>query len=146
MADRLPPRRLALIAACAAVLLAPTLAGPAAAEVPQPRLLWSGTTPGAPPARAGTAALPAAAPAPAAPARSPSKRGQTMERLGSGVWIEGPGFEVTYGGNYDGCARRCLASDKCVMIEYYRPERKCNLYSTIRPRRQGGASDVAIRS
>ena len=73
-----------------------------------------------------------------------TKRAPTMQRF-EGVWVEGPGFEVTYGGNYDGCAKRCLANDKCVMIEYYRPEKKCNLYSTMRPRLKGGSSDVAIR-
>ncbi len=64
----------------------------------------------------------------------------------TGVWVEGPGFEVTYGGNYDGCAQRCLGNKSCLMIEYYRPERKCNLYNTIRPRKAGGSSIVGIRS
>lgn len=63
----------------------------------------------------------------------------------TGVWVEGPGFEVTYGGNYDGCAQRCLGNKSCLMIEYYRPERKCNLYDTIRPRKVGGSSIVGIR-
>jgi PAN domain len=68
----------------------------------------------------------------------------TMERL-AGVWVEGPGFEITYGGSYDGCAQKCLAHAKCAMIEYYRPEKKCNLYDAVRPRKSGGSSDVAIR-
>jgi hypothetical protein len=63
----------------------------------------------------------------------------------SGVWVEGPGFDITYGGNYDGCAKRCLGTPKCVMIEYYRPEKKCNMYDTLRPRKSGGSSDVGIR-
>ena len=67
-----------------------------------------------------------------------------IERL-AGVWVEGPGFDVTYGGTYDGCAQKCLANDKCVMIEYYRPEKKCNLYDTVRPRKSGGSSDVGLR-
>lgn len=67
-----------------------------------------------------------------------------MDRL-SGVWVEGPGFEITYGKNYDVCAQRCLSTAKCVMIEYYRPEKKCNLYDALRPRKTGGSSDVAIR-
>jgi PAN domain len=75
----------------------------------------------------------------AGPARAPG-----MERF-PGVWVEGPGFEVTYGGAYEGCAQRCTANAKCVMIEYYRPEKKCNLYNTLRPRKNGGSSDVAIR-
>jgi hypothetical protein len=67
-----------------------------------------------------------------------------IERL-AGVWIEGPGFDITYGGTYDGCAQKCIANDKCVMIEYYRPEKKCNLYDVVRPRKTGGSSDVGLR-
>jgi hypothetical protein len=67
-----------------------------------------------------------------------------IERL-AGVWVEGPGFDVTYGGTYDGCAQKCLGHDKCVMIEYYRPEKKCNLYDAVRPRKTGGSSDVGLR-
>jgi hypothetical protein len=31
------------------------------------------------------------------------------------------------------------------MIEFYRPERKCNLYDKVRPRLAGGSSIVGIR-
>jgi PAN-like domain len=67
-----------------------------------------------------------------------------LERL-AGVWVEGPGYEISYGGTYDGCAQKCLSASSCVMIEYYRPEKKCNLYNTMRPRKPGGSSDVGIR-
>lgn len=67
-----------------------------------------------------------------------------MQRF-AGVWVEGPGFDITYGGNYDACAARCLATAKCAMIEYYRPEKKCNMYDAMRPRLKGGSSDVAIK-
>jgi hypothetical protein len=63
----------------------------------------------------------------------------------TGVWIEGPGFDVTYGVTAAVCAQRCLGNPKCVMIEYYRPEKKCNLYDTIRPQKAGGSSVVGIR-
>ena len=63
----------------------------------------------------------------------------------SGVWVEGRGYDVTYGGTYEACATRCLATTKCVMIEFYRPEKKCNLYDQMRPRKTGGASKVGIR-
>ena len=62
-----------------------------------------------------------------------------------GVWVEGRGYDVTYGGTYDSCAARCLAAAKCVMIEFYRPEKKCNLYDQMRPHKTGGASKVGIR-
>jgi hypothetical protein len=67
-----------------------------------------------------------------------------MERL-SGVWVEGPGFNITYGGDYEACAQKCLGTPQCVMIEYYRPEKKCNMYDKLRPRVKGGSSDVALR-
>jgi hypothetical protein len=80
-----------------------------------------------------------------APAMQPAA-GQPaqIERL-SGVWIEGPGYDIKYGATYEVCAQRCLATEKCVMIEYYRPEKKCNLYDKVRPRVPGGASDVGLR-
>lgn len=67
-----------------------------------------------------------------------------MEKL-AGVWVDGPGYDVTYGKTYEACAARCLAAERCVMIEFYRPERKCNLYAEVRPRRKGGSSDVGLR-
>lgn len=81
--------------------------------------------------------------APAPPPTQPPL-GTVMDRL-SGVWVEGPGFDITYGGNYEACAKKCLGHARCVMIEYYRPEKKCNMYDTARPRKPGGSSDVAIR-
>ncbi|HRD78647.1 MAG TPA: PAN domain-containing protein [Hyphomicrobiaceae bacterium] len=92
-------------------------------------------------AAAGSAA--AQSPSPAAPPATLTAAA-TMERL-KGMWIEGPGFDITYGAAYEACATRCLANARCRMIEYYRPERKCNLYDTVRPRLKGGSSDVAIR-
>lgn len=77
--------------------------------------------------------------------RAPSTRSDdTIEPL-SGVWIEGPGIDVTYGGTYDSCVARCLANTACLLIEFYRPEKKCNLYDELRPRKTGGASNVGIR-
>ena len=76
------------------------------------------------------------APVPAKPA--------VMEKF-SGVWVEGPGFDITYGKAYDVCAQRCLANATCKMIEYYRPQKKCNMYAAERPRLKGGSSEVAIR-
>ena len=63
----------------------------------------------------------------------------------TGVWIEGPGYDVTHGKSYEVCAARCLQTPRCVMIEYYRPERKCNHYAEVRPRKRGGASIVGVR-
>lgn len=87
--------------------------------------------------------LPATAKPAAAPLAVAQPKG-TIEKL-SGVWVEGPGFNITYGKTYEVCAQLCLDTQKCVMIEYYRPEKKCNLYDTLRPRKQGGSSHVGIR-
>jgi PAN domain len=78
------------------------------------------------------------------PNAQPTKAAPSMERF-QGVWVEGGGFNITYGGNYDACAAKCLATAKCVMIEYYRPEKKCNMYDAERPRLKGGMSDVALK-
>ena len=68
-----------------------------------------------------------------------------MTRL-PGVWVEGPGYDIKYGATYDTCAARCLAASKCVMIEYYRPEKKCNMYDARRTAKAGGSSDVAVKA
>jgi hypothetical protein len=69
----------------------------------------------------------------------------TLKRF-DGVWVEGPGFDITYGGTYQACSKRCLANAKCVMIEFYRPEKKCNLYDSVRKKLKGGLSVVGVRS
>ena len=89
-------------------------------------------------------ALLAALAAPPAAAQAPANVRASLERQ-SGVWVEGPGYDITYGGTYETCAMRCLAASQCVMIEFYRPERKCNLYSTARPLKKGGSSVVGLR-
>jgi hypothetical protein len=88
-----------------------------------------------PPMKAGAAGL---------AARPDGARRGTIEKL-TGVWVEGPGFDVSYGGSYEACAQKCLEHKMCVMLEYYRPEKKCNLYKEMRPRKAGGASFVGIR-
>jgi hypothetical protein len=89
-------------------------------------------------------ALAQGSPQPTAPTVPAAATPQRMERL-SGVWIDGPGYDIVYGGPYDACAARCAATSACAMIEYYRPEKKCNMYKVVRPRLKGGSSDVAIK-
>ena len=86
----------------------------------------------------------AGGPKPAEATPESAALGARMEKL-TGVWIEGPGFEITYGRAYEACAERCLGNPSCVMVEYYFPEKKCNLYNTVRPRLKGGSSIVGIR-
>lgn len=64
----------------------------------------------------------------------------------TGMWVEGPGYDINYGGTYEQCATRCLAAAPCVMIEYYRPEKKCNMYNAVRPLKIGGSSIVGTKT
>jgi PAN domain len=73
-----------------------------------------------------------------------SAKGARIVKM-TGVWVEGPGATITYGGTYTACADQCLANPSCLMLEYYRPEKKCNLYREVRPRLKGGSSDVGLR-
>jgi hypothetical protein len=97
---------------------------------------------------AGLAALPASVVAQGAPVALPvaqsDRSAPRMDRL-SGVWVDGPGYDIVYGVDYQACATRCLATSACAMIEFYRPEKKCNMYTSVRPRAKGGSSDVAIK-
>jgi hypothetical protein len=97
-------------------------------------------------AASGQAFAQSAATVTTAPAESTAPAASTgrIKKL-TGVWVEGPGFDIKYGAAYDMCASRCLANPACVMIEYYRPEKKCNLYREVRPRLKGGSSFVGLR-
>ncbi len=84
--------------------------------------------------------------APAVPAAvSPPPRSAFIERRPYGEWVEGDGYEVWTGSNYSDCEQRCLADSRCAMMEFHRPERKCNLYRERRAIKSGGSSDVGIR-
>jgi hypothetical protein len=127
------PRRLPVAIAASAIVAVVALFASTVVSAQQP-------SPAPQPAEAASAPPAPSTSAPPAVASA----GARMERL-SGVWVEGPGYEVTYGRDYAECARRCLDRARCRMVEYYRPEKKCNLYDALRPRKQGGASDVAIK-
>ena len=89
-------------------------------------------------------ALPAAAAFAQDQGQVPAQARSSIEKA-TGMWVEGPGFDINYGGTYDRCAERCLATSSCVMIEYYRPEKKCNMYDAVRPLKSGGASIVGTK-
>jgi hypothetical protein len=149
-----------LLALAVLLMAAATSAGTALAQSgtgetvmlpPQPKLVWEGILRRAPesPPPAGLGMRPPALPQAATvlqPMLAPpaAKPGTTIQRQ-NGTWIEGPGYDITYGADYDTCAKRCLGTTKCVMIEYYTPERKCNLYDAVRPQKAGGSSFVGIR-
>ena len=78
-------------------------------------------------------------------AEVPSSVRQAVMKKTPGVWVEGPGYQITYGRTYELCAQQCLAANRCRMIEFYRPEKKCNLYDSVRPQLKGGDSTVGIR-
>jgi hypothetical protein len=64
----------------------------------------------------------------------------------TGVWVEGPGYDIKYGGTYEQCSERCLTTSACMMIEYYKPEKKCNMYNTERALKTGGDSIVGTKT
>ena len=138
MRSNRPAAAFLVISLVAALTLA--VAGVAVGQDQGGGVAGSGETPRASPAPPTTPASPS--PADAVPPAS--SKGDRMEKF-SGVWIEGPGYDIKYGGNYEGCARRCLDSAKCVMVEFYWPEKKCNHYDTVRPRLKGGSSHVGVR-
>jgi hypothetical protein len=46
-------------------------------------------------------------------------------------WVDGDGFDTTYGGTIDTCEARCRRDDRCQMYEFYFGKDtgpKCNLY------------------
>lgn len=58
----------------------------------------------------------------------------------------GEGFDTTFDSDYASCEARCLASERCQMIELYKPEAKCNLFD--HKRTEANAEDdtiVAVR-
>lgn len=137
----------ALITAGVGTALAQSRTGDAVMVPPEPKLVWEGKLRAVPPPPSGLGMRPPAiaiAPLAAAIVPPPAKPGTTIQRQ-NGTWIEGPGYDITYGADYDTCAKRCLGTTRCVMIEYYTPEKKCNLYDTIRPQKAGGSSFVGIR-
>ena len=86
------------------------------------------------------------APAGAAPS-VPSALSPPTQRINKqeGVWIEGPGYDITYGASYEACVQRCLDAPTCVQLEYYRPQKKCNMYASTRPILKGGDSFVGLK-
>ena len=50
----------------------------------------------------------------AIPALAVGKSGETMDKLPGAVWIDGPGYNVTYGVSYEACAAKCLGASNTV--------------------------------
>lgn len=68
-----------------------------------------------------------------------------MERL-SGQWVKGDGnLLVETMGSATQCEQACLSESSCKVSEYFRPERKCSLFSYMPQISPGGKADVAIK-
>lgn len=67
-----------------------------------------------------------------------------IEKLAS-HYVEGPGYVTHWGGTYDQCDRRCVADQRCVMIEFYKPQKKCHLYDHTRFSGRSDAADVGMK-
>jgi hypothetical protein len=49
-------------------------------------------------------------------------------------FVEGEGYE-----------QRCAADNSCVMLEFYKPDRKCNLYANRRSIGSASTADVGVK-
>ena len=85
------------------------------------------------------AALAIPKPAPVSPPASASRSGATLI-LYANRYVDGEGYETTLNSSYDQCAERCVADSRCRMIEFYGPDRKCNLFNHSK---MAGESKVA---
>lgn len=54
-------------------------------------------------------------------------QGATIE-YHENTYVAGEGYDTLRGITYGNCASQCLADNSCAMIEFYRPENKCNLF------------------
>ena len=61
-------------------------------------------------------------------------------------YVEGEGYATTLDSSYDDCSRRCLDDGRCLMFEFYKPKRKCNLFDHTRAKKTSDAdAEVAIK-
>ena len=63
----------------------------------------------------------------------------------SKAWVDGNGFDVKFGDSYEKCAKRCIEMRACVMLEYYLPKKKCNIYSKQHRIEKDGDGFVAVK-
>jgi hypothetical protein len=98
------------------------------------------------------AAQPAAAAAPAATSAPAAATPAAIMEKRAAHYVEGPGYITFfhkqtpgYGGTYGECEKNCLADSRCVMIEFYKPLRKCHLYNHTKFSGQSRDADVALK-
>ena len=49
------------------------------------------------------------------------------------------------GTTYAACEKRCIETDRCIFLEFYRPEKKCGLFSFKPKQKSGKKADVAVK-
>ena len=60
-------------------------------------------------------------------------------------YIEGDGYSTKTAASFAQCEQRCIADQRCLAMEFYRPERKCNLFEAIKNPLASNDADVGIK-
>ena len=66
----------------------------------------------------------------------------TMERQAN-TYVKGEGYDTLYGYSLAACEAQCRSDTGCAMVEFYKPDNKCNLF---RHTKTAGASREAMVS
>ena len=62
------------------------------------------------------------------------------------AYFASEGYATALDSSYDDCSRRCLDDGRCLMFEFYKPKRKCNLFDHTRAKKTSDAdAEVAIK-
>jgi hypothetical protein len=60
-------------------------------------------------------------------------------------FVEGEGYRTFYGSSYGSCAQSCLADGNCRMMEFHKPDAKCNLYNHTQIDGSSSDADTGIK-
>jgi PAN domain len=63
----------------------------------------------------------------------------------TGRFVEPDGDRLYSTTNYAECAAVCQRDAACVMVEFYRSGRKCNVFYRTVPTKPGGDADIGYR-
>jgi hypothetical protein len=76
---------------------------------------------------------------------APQRASLPTIRRHANSFVEGEGYDTTRTGSYSECEQRCAADNSCVMLEFYKPDRKCNLYANRRSIGSASTADVGVK-